>query len=66
MTIKRRIENLEKSMAPKQQGPVFLVTDAQTEQKQIEQYCVEKGLDPEKFKNKGDHMIVRLVPLERN
>ncbi len=67
MTIKRRIENLENTMAPKQQGPVFLITDEQTEQKSIEQYCAEKGLDIEKFKNKdyGDYMIIQLVPLER-
>ncbi len=66
MTIKRRIENLENTIAPKQQGPVFIVTDEQTEQESIEQYCAEKGLDIEKFKNKdyGDYMIVQLVPLE--
>jgi hypothetical protein len=44
-----------------------MVTDEQTEQESIEQYCVEKGLDIEKFKNKdyGDYMIIQLVPLER-
>ncbi len=66
MTIKHRIQNLENKVAPKQQGPAFLVTDAQTEQKQIEQYCAEKGLDTDEFKNKDEYMIVRLAPLVKN
>ncbi len=68
MTIKRRIENLEKTKVLKQQGPVLFIADGRTDQEHIEQYCAEKGLDIEKFKNEdyGEYMIIKLVPLEKN
>jgi hypothetical protein len=38
----------------------------ETEQEVIVQYCAEKGLDTDEFKNKDDYLIVQLVPLKRN
>ena len=61
------ITKLENAIAPKQFRHVILsTTQEQTEQEVIVQYCAEKGLDTDEFKNKDDYLIVQLVPLKRN
>ena len=69
MRLDNRISNLEKTMAPSQVRHAFLhFPEKQTEQEVIEDYCVEKGLDTEKFKNKdyGDYLIIQLASLKKD
>ena len=69
MRLDSRITNLEKTMAPRQIRHSFLhFPEEQTQQEVIEDYCAEKGLDTEKFKNKdyGDYLIIQIASLTRN
>jgi hypothetical protein len=67
MGLDNRITKLENAIAPKQFRHVILSTaQGQTEQEVIVQYCAEKGLDTDEFKNKDEYLIIQLVPLERN
>jgi hypothetical protein len=56
-------------MAPRQIRHAFLhFPEKQTEQEVIEDYCVGKGLDTEKFKKKdyGDYQIIQIASLKMN
>jgi hypothetical protein len=67
MGLDNRITKLENANATKQYRHVILSTaQGQTEQEVIVQYCAEKGLDTDEFKNKDDYLIVQLVPLKKN
>ena len=69
MRLDNRISNLEKTMAPSQIRHAFLhFPENQTEQEVIEDYCVENGLDTEKFKNKdyGDYLIIQIASLKKD
>jgi hypothetical protein len=61
VTIKHRLAKLEKEMAPNQYHAFQYITERQTKQEALEQYCAKKGLDPVKFKNKeyGDYLVIQ-------
>jgi hypothetical protein len=67
MRLDNRITKLENAIAPKQLRHVILsASQEQTEQEVIVQYCAEKGLDTDEFKNKDEYLIIWLAPLERD
>ena len=53
MRLDNRITKLENATAPKQRHVFQCITEDQTEQEALEQYCAKKELDPERFRNEG-------------
>ena len=61
MRLDSRISKLENTMAPKQRHVFQYITEDQTAQEALEQYCAKKELDPKRFRNEeyGSYLIIK-------